>query len=84
MAAKAQRTLVFGIKQLTQIAFAGPNSPKRMIEVQQIAGLDPKAANTFDRPDVILPRAIAPTALDGDNVLLKLRPLSLTMIELAL
>jgi alpha-N-arabinofuranosidase len=65
------------------ITFAGPDAPTHSTGGQQIWGLDPKSANTFDRPDVITPRTIAAIPMANTAVTLKLPPLSATVIHFA-
>ncbi|HYO08315.1 MAG TPA: alpha-L-arabinofuranosidase C-terminal domain-containing protein [Tepidisphaeraceae bacterium] len=65
-----------------EITFTGPAAPIRVLQARQMWGLDPKAANTFDRPEVILPRDLAPMPVREGKLHLKLPPLSLTMLEL--
>jgi alpha-N-arabinofuranosidase len=66
----------------SEISFVGSGRPMRVREISQIAGLDPKAANTWDRPDVIVPRAIAPVPMEKGKVTIKLPPLSVTMVQM--
>jgi alpha-N-arabinofuranosidase len=58
--------------------------PKSIKSVQQVAGTDPKAANTYENPNQIIAVAVkAPTIQDGTTTLI-LPPLSFTAIEVAL
>ena len=66
------------------VAFEGPIVPARVVEAEQIWGLDPKAANTLQRPDVVLPRAVGAVPFTGGRFPIKLPPLSLTRIQLQL
>jgi alpha-N-arabinofuranosidase len=52
--------------------------------VQQLAGTDPKAANSFERPDVLVPKQLALPKVVAGTVQLKLPPLSLTVMRLTL
>ncbi|OQA21098.1 MAG: Intracellular exo-alpha-(1-_5)-L-arabinofuranosidase [Chloroflexi bacterium ADurb.Bin360] len=55
-------------------------APQRITEAVRLAGADPKAANTFERPTGVAPTAItAPSIVDGAAQLL-LPPLSLTVV----
>ena len=66
-----------------QIRWAG-EVPKRVAEVQQMTGTDPKAANGFDRPEVIVPRRLSTPAVAGDTIHVKLPPMSFTMLKVDL
>ncbi len=58
--------------------------PTAVNSAYQIAGTDPKAANSFDNPDVITAVAIEkPDISDGQSTMM-LPPLSFTVIEVAL
>jgi alpha-L-arabinofuranosidase len=56
--------------------------PVRVSEVQQMAGTDPKAANSFERPEVIVPRKLSIPAVNAGVVKLKLPPMSFTTLSL--
>lgn len=59
-------------------------APTGVNSVHQVAGTDPKAANSFDNPDVVKAVAInAPDISDGVTTM-QLPPLSFTAIEVAL
>jgi alpha-N-arabinofuranosidase len=66
----------------TEVAFEGAKLPARVVDAEQIWGLDPKAANTFERPDVILPRKVGAMPLKDGKFPIKLPPLSVTVIQL--
>jgi alpha-N-arabinofuranosidase len=66
----------------TEVTFEGAKTPKRIVGGQQICGLDPKAGNTFGRPDVVLPREVGGMALKDGKFSIKLPPLSVTMVRL--
>jgi alpha-N-arabinofuranosidase len=68
----------------TDVAFTGSHVPARVLGGQQIWGLDPKAANTFERPDVVVPRQVVPMPLKDGSFPIKLPPLSVTAIQLEL
>ena len=61
---------------------SGGDAPKRVVEVQQISGTDPKAANSFERPEVGVPRKLSTPAITGDTLQMKLPPLSFTMLKM--
>lgn len=56
-------------------------APQRVKAVHQVAGTDPKAANSFEKPDVIKAVSVAAPALDGKSATLVVPPLSFTAIE---
>lgn len=59
-------------------------APKAVKAAHQLAGNDPKAANTFENPNNIVTKSIAaPTVQDG-RVQLTLPPLSFTVLEVTL
>ncbi|MEA2707494.1 MAG: alpha-L-arabinofuranosidase [Phycisphaerales bacterium] len=66
----------------TEVVFEGTKIPARVTGAEQIWGLDPKAANTFDRPDVILPRKVAAMGFKDGRFSIKLSPLSVTLVQL--
>jgi alpha-N-arabinofuranosidase len=68
----------------TEVAFTGAKIPSRVLGAEQIWGLDPKAVNTFDRPDVVLPRKVGAMPLADGKFPIKLPPLSVTVVELQL
>src|SRR5438132_3227107 len=68
----------------TELVFIGPKTPARVLDVQQIWGLDPKAANSFERPDVVVPRQVAAMPFKDGRLPIKLPPLSLSVVQLAL
>ncbi len=59
-------------------------APKAIKSVQQVAGTDPKAANSFDNPNVIVAKPGDVPQLDGSTATLVLPPLSFTAVEVAL
>jgi alpha-L-arabinofuranosidase len=67
----------------TEIAFTGPKIPTKVLDAVQIWGLDPKAGNTFDRPEVIVPRRVGAMPLNDGRFPIKLPPLSVTVVHLA-
>lgn len=56
-------------------------APKAIANVQQMGGTDVKAANTFEQPNTVVPRALDDYSLDGNKLTLALPPLSFTAIE---
>ena len=66
----------------TEVIFEGARLPARVTGVEQIGGLDPKVANTFDRPDVIVPRKVRAMPFQDGRFHIKLPPLSLTVVQL--
>lgn len=69
---------------MTQVTFAGKNSPVKVTGAKQIWGLDPKAGNTFERPDVVVPRDVGAMPFKDGSFPIKLPPLSVTMVLLDL
>ena len=59
-------------------------APKAIKSVHQVAGTDPKAANSFDNPNVIVAKPGDVPQLDGSTATLILPPLSFTAVEVAL
>ncbi len=57
-------------------------APRRIKAMYQLAGSDPKAANTFEQPDALTPRALAGCPLDDHTATLMLPPLSFTVVTL--
>lgn len=55
--------------------------PKQIVSVQQVAGTDPKVANSFDNPNAIVAAAVDVPKLDGKSTTMILPPLSFTAIE---
>ena len=55
-------------------------APQRISGVYQIAGDDPKAANTFASPNTILPASLAAPEIKDQRAALLLPPLSFTVI----
>ena len=55
-------------------------APQRVAAIYRVAGDDPKAANTFDRPDTIGVQALAGMPVDDGAVTLDLPPLSFTVL----
>jgi alpha-N-arabinofuranosidase len=67
----------------TEIGFRGVR-PQSARLAEQLTGTDPKASNSFARPDVVVPRTIALPAVREDRLAVKLPPLSFTMLRVQL
>ncbi len=67
-----------------EISFRGANAPAKVAASRQIWGLDPKASNSFERPDVVAPREVGAMPLKNGSLRLKLPPLSVSVIALYL
>jgi alpha-N-arabinofuranosidase len=59
-------------------------TPTRVTSAHQIAGTDPKAANSFEDPECIVARAIKVQDVNDGTVTLQLPPLSFTAFEVAI
>jgi alpha-N-arabinofuranosidase len=59
-------------------------TPTRVTSAHQIAGTDPKAVNSFENPECIVPCAIKVQDVHDGTVTLQLPPLSFTAIEVAI
>ncbi len=59
-------------------------APKAIKAVHQVAGTDPKAANTYANPNQIVAVKVAAPSLNGQSVSITLPPLSFTAIDAAL
>ncbi len=55
-------------------------APKAMTAIHQLAGTDPKAANTFDQPNAIVPSTLPGRPVEDGHLSLALPPLSLTVL----
>ena len=55
-------------------------APARVSAIYQLAGSDPKAANTFERPDAVVPRQLEGMPVRDGRVSLHLPPLSFTVM----
>jgi alpha-N-arabinofuranosidase len=58
--------------------------PTRVTSAYQISGKDPKAINSFDDPEHIVPYAINVQAFDDGTTILQLPPLSFTTVEVSI
>jgi alpha-N-arabinofuranosidase len=54
--------------------------PGSIVSVQQMAGNDPKAVNTLEQPNTIVPRALSGVKLSDNETTLQLPPLSFTVV----
>ncbi len=59
-------------------------APKAIKAVHQVAGTDPKAANSYDNPNRITAVKVDAPPLNGSSATLSLPPLSFTAVEVAL
>lgn len=59
-------------------------TPQQISAVYQIAGSDPKAYNSFENPNHVVPVQVTPPAVDDDCAELPLPPLSFTVLEMSL
>jgi alpha-N-arabinofuranosidase len=56
-------------------------APGSVNALYQLAGTDPKATNTFERPDLIVPRQLSAVPVIDKQITLQLPPLSFTALE---
>lgn len=56
-------------------------APKAVKAIHQLSGKDPKAANSFKKPNVVTSRTLAGMKVKGGKVQLGLPPLSFTVLE---
>ncbi len=66
----------------TEIAWQGA-TPGRATAIAQLSGTDPKAINTFERPDLLVPQPLGARTLADGRLTLQLPPLSFTMVTAA-
>jgi len=59
-------------------------APQRINAVHQLSGTDPKAANSFENPDQIVPVKVTAPGISDLCATLVLPPLSFTAVEVAL
>jgi alpha-N-arabinofuranosidase len=57
--------------------------PERSVTIRQLTGIDPKAANSFQRPDAIVPDELVPLTINGGRTTINLPPLSFTTLVTA-
>ena len=67
---------------ITEIAWQG-SAPRQVSAIYQLAGDDPKAVNSFARPDTIVPQQLAGMPTEGRRITLQLPPLSFTVLATA-
>jgi alpha-L-arabinofuranosidase len=63
----------------TDIIWRGP-APDRAVAIHQLSGTDPKAVNTFEAPDTVVPRDLSGQPIRDGRLTLRLPPLSFTAI----
>ncbi len=66
----------------TDLAWQGA-APARVTAIHQIAGSDPKAINTFEQPDTIVPTRLDGGPVRDGRISLRLPPLSFTVVATA-
>ncbi len=59
-------------------------APKQISAAHQVAGTDPKAANSFEKPNQIVAVSVAPPKIEGSSATLTVPPLSFTALEVRL
>jgi alpha-N-arabinofuranosidase len=57
-------------------------APSKANSITQISGNDPKAINSFENPNTIVPQQVSPEAIENGKLTVKLPPLSFTTITL--
>ncbi len=57
--------------------------PARVTEMKQLAGINPKAANSFQQPDLLVPEDVAAPALSRGSLQILVPPLSFTSLVTA-
>jgi alpha-N-arabinofuranosidase len=58
-------------------------APARATAIYQLSGADPKAINTFEQPEVIVPKQLAGVPVRDGEITLRLPPLSFTVVTTA-
>jgi alpha-N-arabinofuranosidase len=58
-------------------------APRCINAADQLAGTDPKAANSFENPNAVVSRAIAAPVLDGSRTTFVVPPLSFTALDVS-
>jgi alpha-L-arabinofuranosidase len=56
-------------------------SPRRATAIRQLSGADPKAINTFEQPDAVVPRTLPGEPIRDGRLGLRLPPLSFTVVS---
>jgi alpha-L-arabinofuranosidase len=64
----------------TEITWRGGTPPRRVTAVHRISGIDPKAANSFERPGAVVPEEVETPGLDSGIARLDVPPLSFTVL----
>jgi alpha-L-arabinofuranosidase len=59
-------------------------APRSIDAVCQVAGTDPKAANSFSDPNIVVSKAIAAPAVDGKRATMSVPPLSFTALDVSI
>jgi alpha-N-arabinofuranosidase len=67
---------------MTEVEWRGA-APQQVPAVYQIAGNDPKAFNTFEQPDRIVPQRLEGAQVRDGRIALRLPPLSFTVVTTA-
>ncbi len=62
-----------------QITWQG-DAPVRVTSARQLAGIDPKASNSFERPDLLIPEDIDLPRINGGHLALLVPPLSFSVL----
>ncbi|GAB4119203.1 MAG: alpha-N-arabinofuranosidase [Roseiflexaceae bacterium] len=63
----------------TEIVWQG-QAPTAVTKLIQISGNDPKASNTFETPNLIVPHTYAGAAIEGGRMTIELPPLSFSVL----
>jgi alpha-L-arabinofuranosidase len=57
-------------------------APSKSAHIIQLAGVEPKTANTFEQPGTVVPVDLGQLPLDGNKLSLRLPPLSFTVVSI--
>ena len=60
------------------------HAPKAIPAAYQLSGTDPKAANSYENPHLLVTKPLAPPTLAGSTATLRLPPLSFTVLQVSL
>lgn len=66
----------------TDVTWQGA-APSRVSAIHQLANSDPKAANTFEQPDTVIPKQLDGVSMRDGKLTLRLPPLSFTVVSTA-
>ena len=66
----------------TDIVWQGA-APGRTTAIHRLSGTDPKAVNTFERPDLLVPQTLSERPVRDGRLTLQLPPLSFTVVATA-